>query len=84
MDEQTLANAAVYSRIKAMSLAYYHAHATEISERRKAKYRAAHPNPRPRGRPPKVVEGVRSGSDEGGGVPETDSGNTSSSSSERV
>jgi hypothetical protein len=75
MDEQTLADAATYSRIKAMSLAYYHAHAKEIAERRKAKYRAAHPNPRPRGRPPKVVEG--------GGV-ETDSGNTSSSSSERV
>jgi hypothetical protein len=76
MDAQTLADAATYSRIKAMSLAYYHAHSTEISERRKAKYRADHPNPRPRGRPRKVVEG--------GGVPETDSGNTSSSSSERV
>ena len=77
MDAQTLAHAATYARIKAMSLAYYHAHATEISERRKAKYREAHPNPRPRGRPPKVVEG-------GGVAPETDSGDTSSSSSERV
>ena len=36
MDEQTLADAATYSRIKAMSLAYYHAHAKEIAERRKA------------------------------------------------
>ena len=51
MDDQTLADAATYSRIRAMSLAYYHAHAKEISERRKAKYREAHPNPRPRGRP---------------------------------
>lgn len=75
MDAQTLAHAATYARIKAMSLAYYHAHATEISERRKAKYRDAHPNPRPRGRPPKA---------RGGGVPDEESGNTSSSSSERV
>ena len=83
MDAQTLADAATYSRIKAMSLAYYHAHAKEIAERRKAKYQADHPNPRPRGRPRKV----RSDSDEvvGGGVaPETESGNTSSSSNERV
>jgi len=77
MDEQTLADAAVYSRIKAISLAYYHAHAAEIAERRKAKYRDAHPNPRPRGRPRKVVEG-------GGVAVETDSGNVSSSSSERA
>jgi len=76
MDAQTLAHAATYARIKATALAYYRAHATEIAERRKAKYREAHPNPRPRGRPRKVVEG--------GGGTETDSGNTSSSSNERV
>jgi len=55
MDAQTLAHAATYARIKATALAYYHAHATEIAERRKAKYQADHPNPRPRGRPRKVV-----------------------------
>jgi hypothetical protein len=69
MDSKILADAAVYSRIKAGSLAYYHAHAKEIAEQRKIKYREAHPNPRPRGRPRKVVA--------------TD-GNTSSSSSEGV
>ena len=55
MDNKTLSDAAIYSRIKAAALAYYHTHAQEISERRKAKYREAHPNPRPRGRPPKVA-----------------------------
>jgi hypothetical protein len=72
MDTQTLADAAVYAKIKAMSLAYYHAHAKEISTKRKELWKLAHPNPRPRGRPRKG----------GGGVVETDSGNVSSSSSE--
>ena len=53
MDPKIIADAAVYSRIKATGLAYYHAHAQEIAERRKIKYREAHPNPRPRGRPRK-------------------------------
>ena len=69
MDPKIISDAAVYSRIKATSLAYYHAHAKEIAEQRKIKYREAHPNPRPRGRPRK-----------GGGGVETDSGNVSSSS----
>jgi hypothetical protein len=55
MDTKILSDAATYSRIKAGALAYYHAHAKEIAERRKIKYREAHPNPRPRGRPPKVA-----------------------------
>lgn len=53
MDPKIISDAAVYSRIKAISRAYYHAHAQEIAEKRKAKYREAHPNPRPRGRPRK-------------------------------
>jgi hypothetical protein len=56
MDNKTLSDAAIYSRIKAAALAYYHAHAQEIAERRKVKYREAHPNPRPRGRPRKVAD----------------------------
>ena len=70
MEPQVIADAAVYARVKAANLAYYHAHAKEIAEQRREKYRAAHPNPRPRGRPRK------SGSS-------TD-GNVSSSSSEGV
>lgn len=69
MDERVIADAAVYAKIKAGNLAYYHAHAQEIAEQRKQKYRQAHPNPRPRGRPRKSVA--------------TD-GNVSSSSSEAV
>lgn len=71
MEPQVIADAAVYARVKAANLAYYHAHAKEIAEQRREKYRVAHPNPRPRGRPRK-----------GGSVP-TD-GNVSSSSAEGV
>ena len=53
MEPQVIADAAVYARVKAANLAYYHAHAKEIAEQRREKYRAAHPNPRPRGRPRK-------------------------------
>ena len=67
MDARVVADAAVYARVKAANLAYYHAHAAQIAEQRKIKYRAAHPEPRPRGRPRK-----------GGGV--VADGNTSSSS----
>jgi len=56
MDTKTLSDAAIYSRIKEAALVYYHAHAQEISERRKMKYRETHPNPRPRGRPRKVAD----------------------------
>lgn len=55
MDNQILSDAAIYSRIKEAALTYYHAHAKEISERRKVKYRETHPNPRPVGRPRKVA-----------------------------
>ena len=72
MEPQVIADAAVYARVKAANLAYYHAHAKEIAEQRREKYRAAHPNPRPRGRPRKGVGGSS-----------TD-GNVSSSSSEGV
>ena len=70
MDARVVADAAVYARVKAANLAYYHAHAAQIAEQRKIKYRAAHPEPRPRGRPRKGVGG--------GGV--VADGNTSSSS----
>ena len=76
MDAQTIADAAVYAKIKAGNLAYYHANAAEISAKRKELWKLAHPNARPRGRPRKAIgEGM---------VPETDSGNVSSSSSEVV
>jgi hypothetical protein len=55
MDEQIIADAAVYAKIKAGSLAYYHAHAAEISAKRKELWKLAHPNARPRGRPRKVT-----------------------------
>lgn len=72
MDAQVIADAAVYAKIKSGSLAYYHAHAQEIAEQRKIKYREAHPNPRPRGRPRKVRSDI------------VVDGNVSSSSSEGV
>lgn len=55
MDAKTISDAAVYAKIKAGNLAYYHAHAQEIAEQRRQKYRETHPNPRPRGRPRKVA-----------------------------
>ena len=55
MDAKVIADAAVYAKIRAYALAYYHDHASQVSERRKAKWREAHPNPRPRGRPRKEV-----------------------------
>lgn len=82
MDAQTIADAAVYAKIKAGSLAYYHAHADEISAKRKELWKLAHPNARPRGRPRKATFEMHQKAV--GGVPETDSGNVSSSSSEVV
>jgi hypothetical protein len=85
MDAQIIADAAVYAKIKAGSLAYYHANAAEISAKRKELWRLAHPNPRPRGRPRKAtLEMFQKAIGGGGGVSETDSGNVSSSSSEGV
>jgi len=55
MDAQVIADAAVYAKIKAGSLAYYHANAAEISAKRKELWKLAHPNARPRGRPRKVT-----------------------------
>jgi hypothetical protein len=55
MDAKIIADAAMYAKLKAANLAYYYAHQQEISEQRKQKYRETHPNPRPRGRPRKVV-----------------------------
>ena len=82
MDDQVIRDAAIYAKIKAGSLAYYHANAEEISARRKQLWRLAHPNPRPRGRPRKATAEIY---EKGvGGVVETDSGNVSSSSSEAV
>lgn len=82
MDAQTIADAAVYAKIKAGSLAYYHAHADEISAKRKELWKLAHPNARPRGRPRKATFEMHQKAV--GGVVETDSGNVSSSSSEVV
>lgn len=44
-----------YDCQKRASKRYYHAHKEEINERRMELYREKHPNPRPRGRPRKVV-----------------------------
>jgi hypothetical protein len=84
MDAQTIADAAVYAKIKAGNLAYYHANAAEISAKRKELWKLAHPNARPRGRPRKVTLQMYQKAVGGEGVPETDSGNVSSSSSEGV
>jgi|LakMenE18May11ns_1017448.scaffolds.fasta_scaffold9712722_2 hypothetical protein len=84
MDAQIIADAAVYAKIKAGSLAYYHANAAEISAKRKELWRLAHPNPRPRGRPRKATLEMYQKAVGGGGVVETESGNVSSSSSEGV
>lgn len=58
--EKILADAERYARIKENSRKYYHDHVSEISEMRKAKYRADHPNPRPRGRPRKDLNVILS------------------------
>ncbi len=42
-----------YQAVKRASAKYYETHRDEISERRKEKYRQAHPTPAPRGRPKK-------------------------------
>jgi len=56
MDAKILADAERYAKIKQYSLNYYHSNAEKISQQRKERYRAAHPDARPRGRPRKVIE----------------------------
>ena len=84
MDPKIVADAAIYAKIRAYALAYYHEHAAEVSARRKIKWRETHPNPRPRGRPRKATAEIYEKGLGVGGVVETDSGNVSSSSSEAV
>jgi hypothetical protein len=60
MDDQLIKDAEKYKRLRQYALNYYHAHATDISAKRKEKYRATHPDavPRPNAKPRGLTDNV--------------------------